>query len=119
MKTIKSNLIEINPKNPSIKSLSVCGVRFTAFEESKTYRIRFCAVDSFIHCSQESIVSPCKAVHRVESFSDSQSVVISFDGGIDISIDEGYMPFYLALCELFSMSPNDDVVRAFQSRDRF
>lgn len=108
-----SKLIQVNPQNPSIKSVDLGNVRFTVYEESKTFIIRFYFADGLVHCSQESHISPLELRHSLEFFSDSPLAVIRSDSGLDVSFR--CFRSYLAVCELFSMSPNEDVLRAFES----
>lgn len=110
-----SKLIKVNSQNSSIKSITLGCVRLTAFEDSSDYKIRVSVFSDGVYFLQETYVSPCQLEHVADRDSDGKvwTFLRDTDYGIDLYIDCKHT--YIAVCELFSMPLNDDVIRAFES----
>ncbi|MCF7483572.1 hypothetical protein L3V31_17860 [Vibrio sp. J1-1] len=110
-----SKLIEVNSKNPSIKFIDFGNLRLVAYEASSDYIIRVSFFSGGVYFSQETPISPCQLQHTIERESDGKANAVLRD------TDDYRIYFtivcertYKAVCELFSMPVNDDVIRAFE-----
>nr|WP_319534132.1 hypothetical protein [uncultured Vibrio sp.] len=110
-----SKLIEVNSENPSIKFIDFGNLRLVAYENSSDYLIRVSCFSGGVYFSQETHVSPCQLEHVVDRDLDGKVWAVlrdTDDYGIYINIPCEHT--YKAVCELFFMPVNEDVLRAFE-----
>ncbi|MGQ4498673.1 hypothetical protein ACUIA4_08735 [Vibrio parahaemolyticus] len=107
-----SNLIQVNSNDSSIKFIDFGHMRLTAFSGSRTYMIRAWSSLNGISFHYEREVTPSQLEH-LAGFSDTEVALINDKAtGFCFAVSTLYV--YKAICELFSMPLNDNVIRAFE-----
>ena len=110
-----SSLIEVNPHNPSIRSIDFGNLRLTHFGNQNAYRIRISFCDIGVHYSQETYVLPSQLEHVVEIDQHGEVwVVLRHVDNHQISLSLACQHAYASTCELFSIPVSDAVIRAFE-----
>jgi len=114
-----SSLIEVNPHNPSIRSIDFGDLRLTHFGNQNAYRIRISFCDIGVHYSQETYVLPSQLEHVVEIDQHGEVWVVLRDvDNRQIFLSVACQHAYASICELFSMPVSDAVIRAFEIEEQ-
>ena len=114
-----SSLIEVNPHNPSIRSIDFGNLRLTHFGNQNAYRIRISFCDIGVHYSQETYVLPSQLEHVVEIDQHGEAWVVLRDvDNHQIFLSVACQHAYASICELFSMPVSDAVIHAFEIEEQ-